>query len=1011
MDGQDNGGNVVNPDQLVGRQQVNNESGQLVPQTQVDSILQLLPDDHEGVLDVVQDHLNDEQICSVLCSPDPASGNKVIVKSLIENKSSVAVICDQLEQIIPLSTDQAKLRAIIGEIRTGSGSVGVVTLQLPQKITVNEDFALIKTHYHAILRLMPPEYEMTVGKLQTCFSDEEICIILSSSDAIHANKVILDSLVDKIRNKRELYKVCDQLEMISASHDLNVLIANMRSGLQQSIPSCPVTTASSQQVSSPGGHNAAGVNSFLYQNAFYKLSLASNSKVLAILKKNYSRLCQCLPQNYMKTATKIKQMGAPDNFLYQLTTLPSVDVINEAIMSYAISSIKSDSDSLQFCDIVDTLIDSDSSRQFIATLRHDPPLSKTRLQEEMRYKQERLHTGFSYQQPPPLPANHINRPRLLEDVVHKLSQTVLEPDTCRTSLTITGAGGFGKTNTVIALCHHPSIKEKFADGFVFIELGPQAQDPSIKLKGLYNLLTDNQCDVNVAEPKIVQFTSAYCRNLLVIIDDVWHAEDAEPIVRAFRNCKIVLTTRMNDLTDYIPTQQTVSVGPMEQSEAISLLTHGVIDCSRLSQEDMSSLDELVEEVHLWPLLLSLVRGQLSHNLKLHHSSYHSAVQSVKAKLHDRGLTAFDKNNLEDVKRSRKYAVRVCIDVTLELLTKSLSDKIKSLILYTGIGTSLLKTVLDSLWNISKEEAKDAIDLLWSYGLVQFITAAIPPHHNPQHCVEVHAVISQYMIDNLDSEEVNILSPYVGLGTAKSVTVAVQILFQQLYGIENVYTLSAEEFLKYKLSELENCLLPLDLKMINMFTITDPHLAILTLRRINDALMTSPVGEALFPMLVEEIGSLISESQKVLKDAHKMSRKLNQAFLKNVYENSYDSLLKSLEEYVESYPICQVAVKAIAMVNRIIPYVSGDLLNYFTAKCEQLKIMSHVISIKIVPKIKVCMSQHERIKTSLLTGQSAIESMYRSILSGKFNEEEELAEVNSLIKLQEIAPNFAQQQVM
>jgi len=587
-------------------------------------------------------------------------------------------------------------------------------------------------------------------------------------------------------------------------------------------------------------------------------------------------------------------------------------------------------------------------------------------------------------------------------------QTVLEPDTCRTSLTITGAGGFGKTNTVIALCHHLSIKEQFTDGFVFIELGPQAQDPSIKLKGLYNLLTDNQCDVNVAEPKIVQFTSAYCRNLLVIIDDVWHAEDAEPIVRAFRSCKIVLTTRMNDLTDYIPTQQTISVGPMKQSEAISLLTHGVIDCSRLSQEDASSLDELAEEVHLWPLLLSLVRGQLSHNLKLHQSSYHDAVKSVKTKLHDRGLTAFDKNNLEDVKRSRKYAVRVCIDVTLELLTKSLSDKIKSLILYTGIGTSLLKAVLDNLWNVSKEEANDAVDLLWSYGLVQFITTAIPPNHNPLRCVEVHAVISQYMIDNLDSKEVNILSPYVGLGTARSVNVAEQVLFEQLYGIGNIYTLSAEEFLKYKLSELENCLLPLDLKMINMFAITDPHLAILTLQRINDALMTSPAGETLFPMLVEEIGSLISESQKVLKDAHKMSRKLNQAFLKSMYENSYDNLLKTLEEYVENYPICQVAVKAVAMVNRITPYISGDLLNHFTRMCEQLKIMTNVIRIKIVPKIKVCVNQHQRIKTSLLTGQTAIESMYHTIMSGKFNEEEELVEVNSLIKLQEIAPNFAQQ---
>jgi len=173
-------------------------------------------------------------------------------------------------------------------------------------------------------------------------------------------------------------------------------------------------------------------------------------------------------------------------------------------------------------------------------------------------------------------------------------------------------------------------------------------------------------------------------------------------------------------------------------------------------------------------------------------------------------------------------------------------------------------------------------------------------------------------------------------------------------------------------------------------------------------MTSPAGETLFPMLVEEIGLLISESQKVLKDAHKMSRKLNQAFLKNVYENSYDNLLKTLEEYVENYPICQVAVKAVAMVNRIIPYITGDLLNNFTGKCEQLKIMSNVIGIKIVPLIKVCISQHQRIKTSLLTGQSAIESMYHSILSGKFNEEEELVEVNSLIKLQEIAPNFAQQ---
>ena len=49
---------------------------------------------------------------------------------------------------------------------------------------------------------------------------------------------------------------------------------------------------------------------------------------------------------------------------------------------------------------------------------------------------------------------------------------------------ITGAGGSGKTTTAISLCYHRIVKEQFTDGFVFIELGPQPTDPSIKLNQL-----------------------------------------------------------------------------------------------------------------------------------------------------------------------------------------------------------------------------------------------------------------------------------------------------------------------------------------------------------------------------------------------------------------------------------------------------------------------------------------------------------------------------------------------
>ena len=116
------------------------------------------------------------------------------------------------------------------------------------------------------------------------------------------------------------------------------------------------------------------------------------------------------------------------------------------------------------------------------------------------------------------------------------------------------------------------------------------------------------CSIIVVQQKIKQLTSEYYHNLLVIIDDLWNIGDAKPLVKAFSNCKTILTSRMNNIEQYIPSKQSVIIGEMTQHEAICLLTSGVIDYSQLSQEDVSLLDELAQDVHLWPLLLSLVRG-------------------------------------------------------------------------------------------------------------------------------------------------------------------------------------------------------------------------------------------------------------------------------------------------------------------------------------------------------------------------------------------------------------------
>ena len=604
----------------------------------------------------------------------------------------------------------------------------------------------------------------------------------------------------------------------------------------------------------------------------------------------------------------------------------------------------------------------------------------------------------------------------MDEIATKLLQATTDPNKYEATLTITGAGGFGKTTTAISLCHHAPLIEHFTDGFVFVELGPQATDPSIKLNQLYHLLTDEyleNCDINNAEQKINELTIEYYHNLLVIIDDVWHVEDAEPLVKAFSNCKTILTTRMNDIEQYIPSKQSVIIGPMTQHEAITVLTSGVIDSSQLSQEDVSLLDDLAHYVHLWPLLLSLIRGQLSHNLKQSRLSCHKAIQNVQAKLHHKGLTAFDQNNIASVSTNQKLAVQVCIDFTLELLSKSLSNRIKTLILYTGIGTSFQTVVLNNLWNISKHEAKHTVDVLWSYGLVQFIDIKISPDNITQHCVEVHAVISQYIIENMSSGDVFNLSPIIKLNTAQLVRNRLRSIFLQSYGVHDPSSLTVVDYLKYKLNEIDNDTIPFYLKAINMRTVSEPHIAILMLQELKGGLINSSCTISL--SLGEEIDSLIDECKQVLRNVHKLCWKINQSAQRILYGKNYDKLVQAVEDFVKSYPLCNVAQKAVILLkNKIIPYCDGELLHGMILGCEHLEMMTtdyHHITTFTLPYIRLCVKQHKQISGSLLNESPDVGLTYHYFKSGKSDEDFRSLDNEYLLKIQEIAPNYVNKKIL
>ena len=92
------------------------------------------------------------------------------------------------------------------------------------------EFTKLKAHYHTILQLMPDDYELTIGKLQDYISDDQICAILSSSNSTLANKIILDCLIERMSSGEELLDLCNQLENITTSHDLKIVINELRLG-------------------------------------------------------------------------------------------------------------------------------------------------------------------------------------------------------------------------------------------------------------------------------------------------------------------------------------------------------------------------------------------------------------------------------------------------------------------------------------------------------------------------------------------------------------------------------------------------------------------------------------------------------------------------------------------------------------------------------------------------------------------------------------------------------------
>ena len=374
------------------------------------------------------------------------------------------------------------------------------------------------------------------------------------------------------------------------------------------------------------------------------------------------------------------------------------------------------------------------------------------------YAHALIYIGLLFQPPPTLPTHYIERPKLLQEITEKVLTTEID-NTVHITVVITGMAGFGKSTIAVALCHQQLIKKHFPNGFLRIQLGLTPKTKYYMLSQVYRALTGNTWtnptsysnpQGAVSEDDMVTCLSeelnTLCKKnpgLLVIIDDVWDVEDATDYVKIFSGCKIVLTTRRKDVASSINCKHKICVDSMELSEAIQLLIFNIKELQINNSDVAGQLSELAMNLHNWPLLLNLVRGQLYIHCKSIPNSPFAVIKQVTKKLYDNGLTAFDPK-----RPKRQNAVDASIKASLDLLSEENVTRLNRLVTSAVFGYTIPKQILMYMWKLSNEKVDECCNDLWSVGLISYGSLLFDDAS-----IEIHLVITQYVFDNVKIDNI------------------------------------------------------------------------------------------------------------------------------------------------------------------------------------------------------------------------------------------------------------------
>lgn len=216
------------------------------------------------------------------------------------------------------------------------------------------------------------------------------------------------------------------------------------------------------------------------------------------------------------------------------------------------------------------------------------------------------------------PASAPPRPSLMvgrEDDMNELKSRLGASKDGSTSLqiltAIKGWPGVGKTTIASALAYDPEISKLFPDGVLWTSLGDHPDVLSEMATWGRALGTEEILKAkSIEDAQTILAGLLRNKRMLLIIDDVWNANDAIPFKAGGVGCAILITTRLDKIASSLaPTAESIyRLGVLKDDAALDLLRNLAPSVANRHPEECLVL---VKELEGLPLALQ-VAGRLLH---------------------------------------------------------------------------------------------------------------------------------------------------------------------------------------------------------------------------------------------------------------------------------------------------------------------------------------------------------------------------------------------------------------